>query len=200
MAIKVLITGFPAFHTHKLNPTESISQYLKIDDSSIIWEQVILPVEFDGCETLLQSKMKEFHPDYLIMLGLAASRTELSLERIAVNILDCERKDNRGEIRTHQKINVNGKAAYFSTLPLDQLSNELTLKNIPNHISNSAGTYVCNLIFYKMMEYIEESKLHTNAGFIHVPVTKELDNNAKLDIAQLSEQLSSLISLLKKLN
>jgi pyroglutamyl-peptidase len=196
MAIKVLITGFPAFHTHKLNPTESISQYLKLNDSTIIWQQVIIPVEFDNCAILLQSKIKAFQPDYLIMLGLAASRTELSLERVAVNILHSEREDNQGEIKTHQRINSNGKAAYFSTLPLDQLSKKLSLINIPNHISNYAGTYVCNLIFYKMMEFIEINKLATKAGFIHVPKTKELSSSAKIDIPQLSEQISSLINLL----
>ncbi|MBT7610802.1 MAG: pyroglutamyl-peptidase I [Bacteriovoracaceae bacterium] len=193
MTKKILITGFPTFHTHKSNPTESVFEYINFDPKIFNLEKLILPVSFENGFSLLKTKLSHDPPDVLIMLGLAASRSEISLERVAINLLHCDRKDNIGKVIQNTKIRVDGKAAFFSTLPLEKIAHKLTSKNIPFHFSNTAGTYICNMIFYQALEFIEQSKLNTLAGFIHVPPTKELLPTARLSIKELGHELSILI-------
>jgi pyroglutamyl-peptidase len=76
------------------------------------------------------------------------------------------------------------------------MSNNLVKSKIPHHISNTAGTYVCNLIFYKALALIEEKSLNTKAGFIHVPPTKEMATTSRLDIKGLGKELSILLNSL----
>jgi pyroglutamyl-peptidase len=196
MTKKILITGFPPFHTHKMNPTESVFKYLSYDSSKYKLENLILPVDFEHCFTLLEKRLINDPPDFLFMLGLAANRSELSLERISINFLHSDRKDNLGKIKQNEKINKNGKDAYFSTLPLEKMATELLNNKIPFHFSNTAGTYVCNMIFYQALEFIELNHLQTKAGFIHVPPTAELVASSRLNVEELAQELSIMIQAL----
>jgi pyroglutamyl-peptidase len=95
------------------------------------------------------------------------------LERVALNLDDSEFPDNRGDIRIGQPIQINGPPAYWSTLPLPQLMAALFACGVPAGISNHAGTFVCNHVFYRSCYEIQQMGLNTRCGLVHVPLMAE---------------------------
>jgi pyroglutamyl-peptidase len=178
--MKILITGFGPFHTNNENPTRQILKMLPkhIDDTTIIG--IELPVSYEDSFTKLKDILKKEKPDVVVSLGLAQGRKWITPERIAVNIDDASIADNDGIIKEGQKIVEDGQAAYFTSLPIEAITKELTKANIPAKISNSAGVYICNHIMYHVLHF---SKLHgypKQAGFIHVPLMDEQDHDESL--------------------
>ncbi|KHF39611.1 pyroglutamyl-peptidase I [Halalkalibacter okhensis] len=179
--MRVLLTGFVPFLNHGINPTEKIARELHgqlIGSKQIIGE--VLPVAFSQSATQLITLFKEHRPDAVIMLGLAAGRNRITPERIAINCNDGD-IDNEGRALQDASIREDGPAAYFSTLPIRKIVNQLNEASIPAQISNTAGTYLCNNIMYHMLDYLEQQRLCCPAGFIHLPASHELAvTNAQL--------------------
>jgi pyroglutamyl-peptidase len=172
--LRVLLTGFEPFGGEKINP--SFEAIKRIDFQKLSCEAWVLelPVVFYESSKLIIERIHEIKPDIIIMVGQAGGRKEISIERIAINLDDSKVPDNKGVTPRQDPISVFGPVAYFSTLPIHAIQRELEDANIPCGISNSAGTYVCNHIFYSTMH--ELAQLHTSklmAGFIHVPYTTD---------------------------
>ena len=179
--MRILISGFEAFGGRSTNPTALLVRNIEIGrlvvSSKLSVETILLPVTFERAFHVLEKKIKSFKPDMVLSFGLASSRHEIDLERIAINCLDAEIDDNNGHRPMDQLISPRGETAYFSTLPLRQFEMALKAKGIPVKISNSAGTFVCNYLFYKLME----SQMTRYAGFIHVPLQEVLSEEKLLE-------------------
>ena len=173
--MKVLITGFQPFGTHTLNPTALLVEALKnnqvVIPSSMTVEGLVLPVTFDTSFSELKRQLQLCKPDIVLCLGLAGRRESIELERVAINCMDAYIPDNQGHQPRDQKIDNNGETAYFSTLPLRHLEAQLLKAKVPARISNSAGTYVCNYVFYKLAQELQTTQVQF--GFIHVPPIPE---------------------------
>ncbi len=171
---KLLLTGFEPFLEFPFNPSEVIAKEL---DGKIIGEyQVVgkvLPVEFSRSASVLLDVFYQENPDVVISLGLAGGRDRITPERVAINCNDGP-KDNTGMIMVDQPIEETGNTAYFSGLPIRKMVDKLVANNYPAEISNSAGTYLCNNVMYKMLHEIEKNALNVKAGFIHIPASHEL--------------------------
>ncbi|MFU8785895.1 MAG: pyroglutamyl-peptidase I [Candidatus Izemoplasmataceae bacterium] len=169
----VLITAFEAFGDDQINPTERILAELPdfLYNAKIV--KVTLPVVYNQVFDELKPLIEKHQPKVILMLGLAAGRTHINIERVAINISDSKSPDNKGNILRNVKINKEGQAGYFTTLPLDNIMLRLKKKGIPAQISNSAGAYVCNHIMYHVLHHIKTEKMETFAGFIHVPYLPE---------------------------
>ncbi|KMJ55450.1 peptidase C15 [Bacillus sp. LL01] len=171
---KLLLTGFEPFLDHADNPTRLLADTL---DSEMIGEYVVksavLPVTFSEAAEVVVAKMKEYQPDAVMMLGLAAGRNRITPERVAINCSDGD-VDNNGVRKQDEPIIADGPAAYFSTLPIRKYVDTLREAGIPAAISNTAGTYVCNNIMYQTLHYIEEKQLNAPAGFVHVPASSQM--------------------------
>lgn len=171
---KLLLTGFEPFLDHKMNPTESIVK--ELDSTTIVSYEIIgrvLPVEYEEASPKLLDYVEDIQPDAVISLGLAAGRNKITPERVAINVNDGV-KDNSGRVPVDEPIIVKGPAAYFSTLPIRKMVNDLREKGIPAEISNTAGTYLCNNVMYSVLYELEKSGQDIPAGFIHVPASFEL--------------------------
>jgi pyroglutamyl-peptidase len=168
---KILMTAFEPFGGEAVNPSFLAIQQIKAYDDVLI-KKICLPVVYNLSSQIILKEMSEFKPDIILMIGQAGGRKAISLERVAINLDDSEQPDNNGVIKTESKIRVDGQDAYFSNLPLTTLKNALTQQNIPVQISLSAGSYVCNHIFYSIMHKIH-NKNQVLAGFIHVPYIEE---------------------------
>lgn len=170
-----LITGFEPFLDHPMNPTQEIIKEIdqqQIGEYKIIGK--ILPVVFEQAGEEIIGYIKEFQPDVVISLGLAAGRTKITPERVAINCRDGAR-DNQGQVWEDAPVEATGQAAYFSTLPIRTMVNRMQENKLPAAISNSAGTYVCNNVMYKTLHYLHQNNLeHIPAGFIHIPANHEL--------------------------
>ena len=163
------------FGGRTLNPTAMIIDALEAGEishpESMKIEQILLPVTFMESFEVLQKKIREFNPDVIICFGQAAGRDAINLESVALNILDADIPDNLGEMPQKQMINHLGKQSYLSTLPLFGIEGALKDNKISVKISNSAGTYVCNYLFYRLMETNQDTL--RLCGFIHVPLLPE---------------------------
>lgn len=170
--MKILLTAFDPFANEKINPTLEV---LKKLEDSILNAQIIklkLPTIFDKSSQILEEKIKEIKPDFILSLGQAGGRSKITVERVAINVDDASIKDNAGEKPIDQKIRIDGKNAYFSTLPIKAIVEEIKKAAIPAEISNSAGTFVCNHIMYEDL-YFAEKYGNIKAGFIHIPFLPE---------------------------
>lgn len=171
---KLLLTGFEPFLNHPINPTEEI--VLRLDGAQIGEYEVkgvLLPVDFEKAPVAILEAVREVAPDAVLSLGLAAGRTEITPERIAINCRDGE-ADNSGRALVDSKIAEEGADGYFSTLPIRMLVDALQEKGYPARVSNSAGTYLCNNVMYTVLHELKEKQWDIPAGFVHVPASHEL--------------------------
>jgi pyroglutamyl-peptidase len=190
----VLVTGFTTFGEHEVNPSRLIVEALAQRHSDI--QTAVLPVEYRTSGELICDLIRQYQPDAVIMLGLAARRSAINLERFALNVDDASLPDNAGEIRNGQIIVEDGPAAYVSTLPLDVMRSALMARDVPTVISNHAGAYLCNHVFYVVRHYLEQTGLHIPCGFIHVPDMGETG----LPLATMIEAIDCCLDIARQLS
>ena len=168
----VLLTGFNAFGGEAINPSWLIAQALHgeiLQGHLVVAAQ--LPTEFAASGKRLSALLREHQPALVLCLGLAGGRANLSLERVAINVQDARIADNAGAQPIDSPIAANGPAAYFSTLPIKAMLQALTDAGIPTEVSQTAGTFVCNHVFYALMHALKKQRGSAKArgGFAHVP-------------------------------
>ena len=164
---KILVTGFEAFDKSAINPSAEIVKALKGDDLVT----AILPVVFGQASAQLRELIDLHKPSAVLCLGLAVGRSEITPERIAINLENARIADNAGNQPLEQRIMADGPDGHFSTLPLEKMVTSMKAAGIPASISLSAGTFVCNHIFYVLQDYLKDSLI--KSGFMHVPLMDE---------------------------
>ena len=165
----VIVTAFEPFDNHDTNPTEQLLQEIPefLYNAKVI--KVTLPVVYNHVFERLLPYIEKHQPDVILMLGLAAGRPQVNLERIAININDSKTKDNLGNVMINTPIKEGADDGLFTTFPLEAILNRARKKAIPLSISNTAGAYVCNNLMYHTLHYIKSQELKTLAGFMHIP-------------------------------
>lgn len=174
MEKKVVLTGFEPFGGSDINPSIlACQQYSEenIKDFQVSVHEI--PLRFNEIKNKIELIIEQEKPHVVICTG-QSPRSLISLERIAINIADVTKSAyNCGSNPKDTILEENGPAGYFSSLPIRKIYEELEKNKIPSEISNSAGTYGCNQIFYHLMHYIKLKKYKTLAGFVHVPSLPE---------------------------
>ncbi|MEO8365357.1 MAG: pyroglutamyl-peptidase I [Pseudoxanthomonas sp.] len=169
----ILLAGFAPFDGQALNPSWEAVRALR--GKRIAGHRIIvrcLPVAFDASLKELRAALRETSPALVICVGLAGGRERISLERIAINVDDARIPDNDGEQPIDEAIVSHGPAAYFSTLPIKSMLAGLRDAGFPIEVSQTAGTYVCNHVFYGLMHALRNRR-KVRAGFIHIPYSPE---------------------------
>ncbi len=177
--MKILITGFDAFNKDTYNPSY---EAIKTLDDNIAGAQIIkvqLETKFIETQKQISELMKEYNPDYVILTGQAAGRDKISLEKIALNVMDSSINDNAKFKPSDQTIVEDSDYALVSSIDLKKLKSYLDLDNISSHVSYHAGTFVCNSTYYKVLNEIKNKYKNTKALFVHVPIIKEQASNYK---------------------
>ena len=171
--MRVLITGFDKFGGESINPSSLCVNSLpdKIDNIEI--KKITLPTVFKDSSRVLEENISSFSPNIVICVGQAGGRSKITPERIAINIDDARIPDNIGNSPIDETIRKDGENAYFSTLPIKAIVDELNKNNIPSTISNTAGTFVCNHIMYESLYLTSTKYPNIKAGFIHIPYIEE---------------------------
>jgi pyroglutamyl-peptidase len=170
----ILLTGFEPFGGDSVNPTEEIAR--EINDATIARHKVVgalLPCVFGAAIKELKHQVKLHDPELVICLGLAAGRGSITPERVAINVEDARIPDNAGQQPIDRPIVKDGPVAYWSTLPIKAIVQELRKREIPAEISQSAGTFVCNHVFYGLMHDLALHHAGVRGGFIHLPCLPE---------------------------
>ena len=168
----ILVTGFEPFGGERINPSWLAAQAL--DGQCIAGRRVhalCLPCVFGPSLQVLQAALLVHRPAAVLALGLAAGRGDLSIERVAINVDDARIPDNAGEQPIDVPVIGRGPAAYFSTLPIKAMHADLHAAGIPSEISQTAGTFVCNQVFYVLMHALAGTRVR--GGFLHIPFLPE---------------------------
>jgi len=169
-----LVTGFAPFADDTINPSAEIARKLhgEILDGMLVIGAV-LPTEFARSLSTLEALIEQHRPALVVALGLAGGRGEISLERVAINLIDARIADNAGAQPMDEAVIADAPTAYFSSLPLKGLLLHLRALGIPVTISHSAGTFVCNQVFFGLAHLLATRYPKTIGGFVHVPYLPE---------------------------
>ncbi|MET3809833.1 pyroglutamyl-peptidase I [Arthrobacter sp. UYEF3] len=166
----ILLTGFEPFGGETSNPSWAAARgaaaLLSAEGFPAV--AVELPCVFGEALNVLAAALAEHGPDLVLCAGQAGGRERISLERIAINCDDARIPDNAGNVPVDAPVVTGGPAAYFSTLPIKAALGALLAAGIPAEVSQTAGTYVCNHVFYGLMHALRRSP-GTRGGFVHVP-------------------------------
>lgn len=171
----VLITGIEPFDGETLNPSWEAARRLdgaRVAGATLVARQ--LPCVIGKVVGVLRAAIEETRPDLVICLGQAGGRVDLSIERVAINVVDARIPDNEGRQPIDEPVVAGGPAAYFSTLPIKAIVRDLRRAGVPASVSLSAGTYNCNTIFYGLSHYIATERPALRGGFVHVPYLPEM--------------------------
>jgi len=168
----VLLTGFDAFGGETVNPSWLAVRALhgrRIAGHRLVAAQ--LPTVFGAALTQLQALLRQHHPALVICVGQAGGRAALSLERVAINLNDARIADNAAAQPIDTPVVPGGPAAYFTTLPVKAMLLALQREGIAAEVSQTAGTFVCNHVFYGLMHALvmQRAYRNTRGGFVHVP-------------------------------
>lgn len=171
--MKVLLTAFDPFGGESVNPAQEALALLpeRVKGAELI--KLVVPTAFAWAAKTAVSAIKEHRPDAVMMLGQAGGRSGITVERVAINVMDAGIMDNEGKMPLDEPIRKGGPAAYFATLPVKELVLAVRDAGVPASISNSAGTFVCNSLLYGVLDYLKTASLPCKAGFIHLPFLPE---------------------------
>ena len=171
-APQLLVTAFEPFGGDAVNPSLLIARQL--DGVAVAGARVVaveLPCVFHQALSALDEALARTRPVLAVALGLAAGREGLSIERVAINVDDARIADNAGAQPVDESIVAEGPAAWFSTLPIKAIAAALQAAGVPATVSQTAGTFVCNHVFYGLQQRLAGTGVRS--GFIHVPLLPE---------------------------
>jgi pyroglutamyl-peptidase len=169
----VLLTGFAPFGGEEVNPSWEavrVLQGARVGGHRL--EAHCLPVAFGGATTALRKAIAQVKPRLVVCVGQAGGRTQLSLERVAINIDDARIPDNAGAQPIDTPVVAGGPAAHFTTLPVKAMVAALRGAGHPAELSHSAGTFVCNHVFYALQHALR-ARRSVRSGFMHLPLLPE---------------------------
>ena len=168
----VVLTGFEPFVDFKVNPSwEAAKTFDDKEIDSCKVKSFQIPLKYEAIKPTITQIIDTQRPAVVINMG-QSYRPLISLEKVAINFADLTESPilyNCGTRPKDQTLEPNAPTAYFTTLPIRRILNNLRQNNIPAEISHTAGTFGCNQIFYHTMHKIHKDRLDIKAGFIHIP-------------------------------
>ena len=170
--MKIIVTGFDPFGGEKINPSiECVKTLPEIEGVELF--RVELPTVFKESANRLNEVINDVKPDAVLCVGQAGGRPWITMERIAINVDDARIPDNISQQPIDEAIQLDGEAAYFTTLPIKRIVNAIRKAGIPAEVSNTAGTFVCNHIMYQALFTATKADKSFKAGFMHIPFIPE---------------------------
>ena len=172
--MRILLTGFEPFGTNKINASwETVKSFENVNIPGVEIFVRQTPISYKRAVGCMQQLLAELKPDAVIMTGQATGRKKITIERIAVNLMDARTPDNDGYQPEDLPIYEDGEFGYFTTTPIKALRDALIENGLPAKISNSAGLFVCNTILYEVLRLNKTVYPDLKAGFIHIPLLDE---------------------------
>ena len=170
----VLMTAFEPFGGEPINPSWQAVSALEgqtIAGARIVTRQ--LPVVFSEVLDVLYQALETIRPDAVIAVGQAGGRSDITVERIGINVDDARIPDNAGRQPVDEPIVQDGPAGYFSRLPIKAIVAAVREAGIPASVSQTAGTFTCNRVMYGLLHWLESNGSPARGGFIHIPYLPE---------------------------
>lgn len=190
MTKKLLITGFDPFGGETINPAWEAVKLLPAQIGSFTLTKLQIPTLFDKGAQMVLDAAREIQPDVILCIGQAGGRSAVTPERIAVNIRDAKITDNGGCQPQGEFVIPAGPAAYFATADVMAMVRAAVSGGYSAVVSNSAGAFVCNDVFYTLLHQYAQSD--TRVGFIHVPWLPQ-QGTPNLPLEQIVATLTAMI-------
>lgn len=193
----ILVTAFDPFGGDTINPAQLAVEALpdRIGGHTII--QSIVPTIFGQSGDLVIGQMDALSPDAVVCVGQAGGRDAITVERVAINIMDATKPDNTGVIPSDDPIVPDGPAAYFSTLPIKAMVAAIENAGLPGKISNTAGTFVCNQLLYRVLHHAATRMPNCRCGFVHVPyIPEQTMDKPSMELGDIVKGLTTAIGAL----
>lgn len=171
--MKILVTGFEPFGGETLNPSAQVVAGLPDTIAGAEIVKLILPVVRGEGAVQAAQALEEHQPRAVLSVGQAAGRSTVSVERVAVNLDDYSMEDNGGNRPQDEPVVADGPDAYLCTLPVKEMAAAIRAAGIPAQVSLSAGSFVCNHVFYSLCHLLATGYPGVRAGFIHIPYLPE---------------------------
>ena len=202
--MKILVSGFDPFGGESINPSIEAVKRLPDSINGVEIIKLEIPTVIGKSIDKLTQAVETYLPDVVLCVGQAGGRSDISVERIAINIDDCRIKDNEGNQPIDEPIVFNGPDAYFLTLPIKSIVSNLQSQGIPASVSNSAGTFICNHVAYGMAHLAKTKYPNMRTGFIHIPFIPEQvlnkSNMPSMPLDQIIKALETAILTISEVN
>lgn len=191
---RILVTGFKEFNHETINPSLEVLKKLIRKDVEMYC--LALEVEYDNDYLKIENKIKECQPDYIILLGQAGRRSKVSLEYFALNMQSGNIKDNQGKEYYHHRIDETVSDAYHTQIDLVKFMQ--INSTLPCYISYHAGTFICNEIYFRTLNYLYSNHQKANCLFVHLPFLKsQVEEKYKNYVAFM--ELDTMLEVINKL-
>ena len=186
---KLLLTAFTPFDGERINPALEAVKLVKDKIGNLEIVKLEVPTVFGKSIETVREAIEREKPDFVLSIGQAGGRAEITPERVAINLDDARIPDNEGNQPIDEPIFPDGENAYFSTLPVKAMVEAIRKEGLPSSLSNSAGTYVCNHLMYGVLYFIHNEYCSHSMQYLR-------DNNAQYNSSSLlfsEEERSSVV-------
>lgn len=201
--MRILVTGFDPFGGESMNPAYEAVKMLPDEIAGAEILKLEIPTVFSKSEAVIENAIQTYDPDVLISVGQAGGQEGITPEKVAINLAEARIPDNEGNQPIDLPLQEDGETAYFATIPVKAMVQNMKEHGIPSSVSYSAGTFVCNAVMYHA-QYLIAKKYHgIRAGFIHVPYAEEQmkdkpEGTPFMSLEQISEGLKYAIEAVVK--
>ena len=192
---KLLITGFEPFGGEKINPSWEAVHRLPEVVGEYTLIKMRIPVVFGEAADAVWAEAERISPDVILCIGQAGGRAEITPELVGINLRNADIPDNKGNQPKDESIIKDGKAAYFSTLPMRKMAEAISSVGVASTVSYSAGAYVCNDLLYTLLSRFDGTK--TKVGFIHIPYCTEQNKEPSMKLSTIIKGLIISIENMK---
>lgn len=186
---RVVVTGFEPFDALPHNPSAAVLALLPRTIAGHPVETAVLPVDTHRVGAALAALPSD-DVAMVLHLGLAADRAVVSIERVALNLLDFGRPDNAGNLVVDAEVIAGAPLALPVRLPVRRILAAWTEAMIPAAASTSAGTFLCNQVLYTSLTTRAQE---TAVGFVHLPPDETLALRARLAHQPLDVQARAVV-------
>ncbi|MEF9942376.1 MAG: pyroglutamyl-peptidase I [Lachnospiraceae bacterium] len=201
--MKILVTGFDPFGGEAVNPAYEAVKRLpdKIAGASVV--KLEIPTVYWESGIAVEKGIIEEQPDAVLCVGQAGGRSNITVEKVAINLAEARIKDNAGAQPVDRLLEEDGETAYFASIPVKAMVGNMKKHGIPANISYTAGTFVCNDVMYHLLYMIDKKYPTLKGGFVHVPFAPEQvldkpDGTASMSIEMISKALEYAIEAIVK--
>lgn len=171
---RILITGFQPFPGAPYNPTEKLVERLlhlrRPAFDSIERIGHIFPVTYGAVDQQLPALIEVYHPDALLMFGLAARTPFIRIETRARNTITQIWPDAAHTQVRSRSIKANSDSTRRFGPHTLRMLRAAQLTGVDARASLSAGYYLCNYLSWRAIEATLAGDGPRIASFIHVPL------------------------------
>jgi pyroglutamyl-peptidase len=198
--MKLLLTGFDPFGKDKINPAIEAVKKVPDEISGLQIAKLEIPTVFFKSVKKIHKAILSEKPDFILNIGQAGGRYGITPERVAINFDDARVPDNEGQQPKEKLIHDDGENAYFTQLPVKEMSKAIKEEQIPSYVSTTAGTFVCNHVMYQVQYIIHREFPNLKGGFMHIPfLPSQVVNRPGVPSLSLDDDVRGITAAIKVL-